>query len=179
MAKSKATNNDRAGVLFAVLAVALVAFMACFVPLGPYKDYQKSERERQDLEKQLDMAVETKAEEEQIVRQQEKLMDRIRGRDPGFDLSTFLIKELAALNMKERAEVKTLKPDSLRFVENTENINVIQLRLTGVRLRELVDFLHRVYSSSNLIVMHRLDSIQAGAENTGLDCNLVFVAPKA
>ena len=54
-----------------------------------------------------------------------------------------------------------------------------QLKLNGVTLKELVDLLHKIYASNDLVVMYRLEYLRAAGEDKGLDCSVVFLTPKA
>lgn len=172
-------GKDKVGLACAAIAVALVAFMACFIPLGPYKDYQGSKRQVARLKEQLDRALETEAEERQDLERQEELMARIRQRAPDFDLSSFIIKTLKELDLDKRADLTKEKPNTRLLGETAANLSMVQLKLEGVNREELVDLLHRVYDSDNLVVMHKLDSLRPGRGEHGLDCDVTFVAPKA
>jgi len=177
VAKVKLDKRDRAGLVCAVVAVGLVVFMACFCFLGPHKDFHKSRLKLAQLRAQEKLAFETRAEERQNLQRQEQLMERIRGREPRFDLGAFMSKVLRDAKLDERTDLQSVKPSS-RF-EHADNLSMVQLKLKGVSLADLVDLLHRIYASKNLVVLHKLDSIRPAPGNKGLDCNLTLIAPKA
>jgi type II secretory pathway component PulM len=58
-----------------------------------------------------------------------------------------------------------------------EDQEQLKVTLTGVTLEEIVNFLHRVYSSPNIIVTHsaRIHPNEAGK---GLNCEVVLLAPR-
>ena len=178
MAKGKPVNGDRLGTVCASVAVLSVVGMASFCYLGPYQDYQDSTRELAQLAVQEQLAIETRAEEQQNLLRQEELMERIRARQPRFDLSGFMSKALRDTKLDERAELQSLRP-SERLLEHADNLSMVELKLRGICLADIVDLLHRIYASKNLIVLHKLDFIRPNTGGTGLDCSITFIAPKA
>jgi hypothetical protein len=54
---------------------------------------------------------------------------------------------------------------------------MLQLKLNGISLQELIDFLHKIYTSKNLVVVYRVESLKPTPDNKGLDYNVVFMSP--
>lgn len=175
---AKLQNKDKVGVACAAVAVALVGFMACFIPLGPYKDYQQSKGDVARLEKQLDLAFDTEAGEKQNLARQEELMERIRQRPAGFDLSSFIITQLKDEDLDKRADLTKERPNTRLLGDSAANLSMVRLKLTGVSREELVDLLHAIYSSSSVVVMHELNSLGPSRSEKGLDCDVTFISPK-
>ncbi|HOZ44991.1 MAG TPA: hypothetical protein PLO37_05075 [Candidatus Hydrogenedentes bacterium] len=175
--EARPRKSGQSGVLIAVLAGGLVAAMAVFVPLGPYKDYKESQRKVSQLRSQEQLAMLTLVEEQENVARQQELMSRIEAREASFDLKGFMSRVIREAGLAERSDLQNIKPSS-RFADSADSISMVQLKLKGVRLIELVDFLHEVYASNNVVVVHKLDTLQADNSEKGLNANITFISPK-
>jgi hypothetical protein len=123
----------------------------------------------------LEQAKET---EEARLRSQDELMARIQQRKPNFDLWSFMNKLLTEGKLNERAVLENFRPRTERRGES-QDVAMVQLRLSGVSLKELVDLLHKVYASGDLVVMYKLEYLRPMADAKGLECNVTFLTPKA
>ncbi len=179
MPKISIDKGDRFSVFCCVVAVLLVIFLACFIPLGPFKDYQAAQRRLQSLEKQLKLAIQTREEERINLQRQEELMARIRSRPSTFDLMRFISKVLRNSELDQRSNLKSYNQPSERLVENAENLSMVELELNGVNREELVGLLHEIYAADNLVMLHKLEYIRPSPDQEGLECSLTFITPKA
>lgn len=178
MKKPNLARGELARLACAVVAVGLVIAMLIIIPLGPRKQYEQSHAEVVELRTQLGMALEAKEAELERLRSQEKLMAKLNERKPNFDLWSFMNTVLKQTKLAERAYLENFKPRTDRQGA-AGDVVMVQLRLNGASLEELVDLLHKIYASGNLVVMHKLDFLRPGRNNKGLDCNIVFLSPKA
>ncbi len=178
MAKEKNPKSEnQVTVVCAFIVFMLVVGMAAFVFVGPYKDYQKSKNRLASLKDGLQLAQLTRAEEALILLQEEEIRDRIMQRAKRFELGTFMGKVIRESGLDDRSEMKGSKL-SARLFEHPENLSKVDLKLNGITLTTLVDFLHKVYDSKNLIMLYKLNYVRVGRGDKGLDCDLSFVAPK-
>jgi len=168
-------------VTIGIIAVAFVVFMAVFIYTGPLKRYRMSESELAGLRRQVNALQEDRQVEEARLQRQEALMARLKERKPNFDLWSFMNTILTETKLKDRANLENYKPrgDWRPGREISGDVTMMQLKLNGVTLKELVDLLHKIYASNDLVVMYRLEYVRAAGEDKGLDCSVVFLTPKA
>ncbi len=102
------------------------------------------------------------------------IMDRVEARDPNFDLYSFTNASLIQLSMDDRAR---LQSKGSRFAGGA--LDVVQLNLSNVSMEQIIDLLHKLHSSGNLIAMQRLGHLRPMNDGKGLECEIVLMAPKA
>jgi len=174
----KEKKKPQYGLSASIIAGALVVFMCVFIPSGPMKKYNEAKAEVTDLQSQLQLAVQNKKAEETRLRSQEELMGRLRERKADFDLWSFLNAVLTETSLKERAILENYKPRSDKR-DALEFVTMVQMTIGAVSLEELVDVLHKIYASNNLILLYRLEYLRPANDNKGLDCKIIFLSPKA
>ena len=162
-----------------MLAVLSVISMAIFILFFPYEHYKKSCRDLEETRSGLAELTMGKDEALQRLKNQEELTERLKARKPDFTLWSYLNTVLTEKGIKERADLQEIRP-RLNDKKNPlgQDVVAVQLTLKGVSLKELVDLLHVVYASNNLVVVDRLDSLKAASDNRGIDCTLVLLTPK-
>jgi hypothetical protein len=141
---------------------------------GPWKAYQKSTADVQSAEQLLFQArlwhgaiLEARSGEEALWR-------KARERGPGFDLFSFLHGLVRDMDLENRYNIQ-----SLRRTGMSSQLAGVDMTLEGISLEELVDFLHAVDSSNNLVVLSNLRKLGTSADGVGLDCGMSFLPPKA
>lgn len=163
-------QRERLGVLLAALAVTVVLAWVLYMPAGPLKRYRESIQEVEDLKRNLMLARLAKLDEEQRVEAQKWIKKGIEERGVGFKLMTFLDEVARQRGLGGRAQLQNQSPP--RGVDNVELVNI---SMEGVTLKELVDFLHAVYSSGKLIVVYNLNFLGPGPNDQGLECRVTFL----
>ena len=161
----------------AYLAVAIVVALLCYVPLGPRKQYLASRGAVNQARAQRDLALKTQSEEANRLKQQATLIEQLNARDKNFELWSFLNRVLTESNLKDRANLQEVKPRT-REEKLGEAATLVQLKLRGVKMMELIDLLHKIYNSKNLVVLYGLDSLKPSQDVKGLDCDVTFLSPK-
>ncbi len=169
-------NLDRRGQ--AALVCAFITLWICgalliFIPMIPQKKFRQSEDRIADLKQQITMTLLMKSEEEERLRRQEKLREQLNARPPTFDLISYLNTQLRGANLAGRFTL-----ENYRTRQSSPKLPMAQLKLTGVSLKELVDVLHTLYASNNLIVMYKLERLHPANNNKGLDCELILATVK-
>lgn len=167
----------RRTVFFGIIAGALILFMCLFIPTGPMKKYNRAKADVVALKEQLTLAYQSKMAQEARLREQETLMERLRERQPSFDLWSFLNSTLAEADLKERATLENYKPraDNKNV---TDYINMVQMSISGVTLNDLIDLFHKIYAGNNLITIYRLEHMRPAGGGKGLECKVIFLSPK-
>lgn len=176
---SAKTTEEQRGTLVALMAALMAFGMAMFVYMGPYRDYNTAQIAYKTAKADLAVALSDHMDAESVMKQQEDIMARIQGRPAHFELSSFLIESLRKLKLESRADLKTEKTNPRLLGDGAENLAMVKLTLKGVSMVELVDLLHAIYSSKNLIAVLELDSMRPGANDKGLDCAMSLITPKS
>lgn len=163
-------SGERIGLIFGSLTLLMVVALLVYIPSGPRKQYELARQDLNNAHQELRNAKLIKLSEEQRLLQQEQLMERLESRDAGFDFMAFMDRRLRDADLVTRAQLSYLP----RARNTPDNQPMVQLRLEGVALTELIDFLYAVYDSKNLVALHRMD-VKPAANNRGLSCTLTFV----
>lgn len=173
MAKRTVSKRER---IIIVIAIATSLGLFVFIPMG-----QSFAREYKTTLRQATGAVDT-LNEIRLMRQmvidersgRRIIMDRVQAREPNFDLYSFISATLRRLSMHNNARIQS---QGNRF--SGGDLDFVQLNLTNVSMRQIIDLLHRFDSSGNLIVLQRLGHLRPMRDGKGLECEVVFMAPKA
>jgi hypothetical protein len=172
--KVKLDSRERLGVLFAVLALLLVVALLSYIPNGPRRNYEKARLDLIKQQEQLKQAQLTKADEEDRIARQQSLVAKLDARPKTFDLMAYLSQALNEMKLTERGA----RLEGYHTRKTSANQPMVQLSLQGVSLKELIEFLHKVYSSGNLITVYKADRIRPSQGNKGLDCDMVLATIK-
>ncbi len=155
---------------FAVLAsIILLPFGQGFA-----RDYERTQRQAEDA---VDRLIQIRQMRELVLTERSDrriIMDRVEARDPSFDLYSFTNASLMQLSMHDNAR---LQSQDSRFAGAA--LDVVQLNLANVNMQQIIDLLHKLHSSGNLIAMQRLGHLQPMRDGKGLECEIVLMAPKA
>jgi len=167
------TQKERLGLLSGALALLLVLGLALYIPTGPRNKYMQSVNDVKTLQNELAMATLMKKEQEMRLESQEMLVVTLENRAAAFDLFSYLSNVLkeTGLTTGDRALL-----ENLRNRRDLENQPAVDLTLTRVTLEELVNFLHKVYASNNLIAVYKVDRLEAERTGQGLECKLTLIS---
>lgn len=170
-------RTEQIGVVLCSVAVMALIFLGMYVYSVPRKAYVKSRADLVEAANQVSTLQALKASEELRVEHQQKLMDVLKARPAGFSLFAFVDKTIADLNLREFATATNVLRG--REAKGDTKLDTASLSLKGVGLKEIVDVLHALYASNNLIVVQRMERLQPSANGTGLDCELVLATLKS
>lgn len=170
MKPTQLERRDQIALACAALVVLLVLFMAFYLPAGPLKKYRNAERALKDAHSNLTMWQQQKQEQLARLKSQESFQQRLSARPKPFNMLSFLEQTLRESNLNQRYELNTS-----RDRRSTPTQPMADLELRGVGLEELVNFLHRIYSSGNLVAVYEVDYIRPTREQKGLDVKMTLV----
>lgn len=88
-------------------------------------------------------------------------------RGKGFSLFSFLDSQAEKSNVKENVTYMT--PVTKPFENTSYKIAAVKVKLNGVYLKDLIDFLYQIESSENAITITSLSLSKAGQEKIRLD----------
>jgi len=169
----KLDRREQAGLASGILALLLVLALLAYIPSGPRKKYLQSHQELLALQNELSTIEMLKVEELARLNGQKILMERLAARPQNFDLFSFVDRTLRECNLKEGSQLENAS--SRRLIANQP---MVDLSLTNVSLQDLVDFLHKIYASKNLVALYKLDQLRPASREKGLDCEMTLVTMK-
>lgn len=157
-----------------LIAGILILVMIGSKPIGGFmRKHKNSASQVVQAQKNLQLAQEARLTIESERSGKEALRAIIDKRDPLFNLFTFTDECLEDLELDARA---TLSNSGSR---DTPGADAVSLILKGVSMDELRNFLRRIYSSNNLIVLRSLSMLKPAADGKGLDMTVGFISPES
>lgn len=171
------SRNEQIGIVLAAVAVMAVIFLGLYTFAGPRRAYAKSQADVVGLVDQLSSFRSLKQQEEQRLARQETLMKVLAARPAGFNLFSFVDETIGKLEM--RGFANTTNAPRGRDAK-ADKLDLVQLELRGVGLKQILDVLHALYASNNLIAVQRMDRLAPSKTNEGqgLDCTLILATLK-
>ncbi len=165
--------REQLGLVAGLAAFTLVVMLLIYIPAGPMENHARSQNQLRQLRNELRLTRIMKRDEEERLRSQEKLMELLAARPSGFNFFSFVTSILAQTGMTERAQL-----ENYRMSGDSARQPMVELTLEGVGLQELIEFLHKLYASKNLVVLYKLDHIEPAGNERGLDCRMVLATIK-
>ena len=157
-----------------IIVGVLVVSLAVVIPVvrRAKSAYEKSTAQVRQAENRLHDARDLRLLIEAERSGRKAIRERLAQRPGNFSLYSFANRCLLELDLKQRAKLNT---------ENARgsHLESAKLRLEGVSMEELVNFLHRLYDNNNLIVVQKLDHLRPARDGQGLDCYMTLMAPRA
>lgn len=162
-------NKDRSWLAACGLALFIVLLAAWWVPSGPRKAYLDSQATLESAREELQMTQLLQAEEQLRIEREEPIREQLRARPATFNFFTFIDQTLAESKLKERAELNRVRTNNEASPQE-----LLELRLNGVSLEELVGFLHRIYERNNLVAVYQMNYLRPARDELGLECSITF-----
>ena len=100
------------------------------------------------------------------------IMIRLQSRNPEFSLFTFVERQIDTFRMKAR--VASINPSVSEFQEGVRQ-SIIDLKIEGIVLAQLVDFLASIESFNEVVYVERIVVQSSSAEDGLLDAMLSIV----
>lgn len=104
---------------------------------------------------------------------QKVIQAKLGARAGSFDLYTATNNWITQTKLTGRAD---LQSKSLGGREAA--FDGIQITLKNINMKEILDLLHAMYSSENLITMRAMPYLRPARDGKGLECAIVMIAPK-
>ena len=169
MAGSKLKPREKVVVAVGTVVLLLIGI----TPLAQrgWSAYERSEALVEESRDRFQLAQEWQIAIEEERAGQKAIRDQLRRRPPRFDLYSFTNLALREEKLQERA---TLNTESL----NNPALDGVLVELRGISMKQLVDFLHRLYDSGNLIVVQKVDHLRPANDGNGLDLRMTLMSPR-
>ena len=171
--KLKLDLREQLGLVAGLVAFTLVVMLLIYIPSGPMEEYTRSQKNLRQLRNELRLTRLMKLEEQERLRSREKLMEQLAARPSGFNFFSFVNSVLAHSDLTERAQL-----ENYRRPGGSAKQPMVELMLERVSLEELINFLHKLYASENLVVLYKLDHIEPANDERGLNCRMVLATIK-
>jgi general secretion pathway protein M len=165
----KKTGFDRLGkrekIVVGTGLLFVVGFLVFIAVIGPYLG-AKEKLERSLLRKEKDALEMTilKKEYQELKSVQGGVVKQIESRNPGFSLFSYLEKQASTVEVKNR--VTYMKPSTTELDDGFQE-SAVEMKMEQVTLAQLVDFLVKVESIKDVVVIKRI-AIQKNKRETGL-----------
>ena len=166
--------NKRERLSVAVAGVALLLFILFQFILFPLSD--KRSRLKKNLASRERAAVEMQTMQEQykaLSKQSSSIATQLSKREAGFSLFTFLEKHAADSKVKEN--IAYMKPSEATDNELFKQ-SLVEMKLQGVGLKQVVQFLELVESPEHLVGIEKIAIQENTKEKATLDVTLHMVS---
>lgn len=168
-------RNEQIGVVLCSVAVIALIFLGMYIATGPKKAYERSRADLQGVVDQLGTLQALKVSEEDRVQRMSTLMETLKSREASFDLLGFVDKLMTEKGLKgTNANFENAR----RGREASPNMQLVSLSLSSVGMNDIVDVLHGIYASNNLIIVQSIDRMRPAESGQGMDCNLTLASLK-
>ncbi|MFP6584868.1 MAG: hypothetical protein VCD00_20205 [Candidatus Hydrogenedentota bacterium] len=104
---------------------------------------------------------------------QRVIQEKLRARPRNFDLYNFAQQSVRRVNLNGRADLQ-----SKDLASKEGAFGGVQITLRNVSMKEIIDLMHGLYASNNLILMQRLTYLKPSPDGKGLECAVVMISPK-
>ena len=168
--------QKRERIMVTVGVIAVVGALVYHITQGPLDAYQQVQEEYEEAQFSLSQAALWRSEIVQARSSHDAMAEYIESRGGDFNLLTFFNNTLSEHDLIERAEFSNARP-GVGGVPSGD-FEGVQLHLSGVSMEELIDFLHTVYDSGNLIVLSDLRYLRPADDEQGLDTEMTFFCPQ-
>lgn len=175
--KLELDRRERVAMICAFLGVWMCVLLIIFIPMKPQRNYRDSQGRLDAKKRELQMTAMMKAQEEERLQSQEKIMELLNKRPATFDLLSFVNEQLKDPGINLATGHYNL--ENYRPRQSSPKQPMVQLKLQNVSLKQLVDFLHKIYAGNNLVVMYKLERLHPESNNKGLGCELILATVKS
>ena len=172
MAKAKLQPRERMVLLIGAIGVVVIG--AYGISQGPYQTYVQSKEQVQQARERLKVARIVQASVERDRKKQAAILEKLQ-KAGKFNLWTEVDTAVKDLKLGTRCAMRSNRGSSRSGTESTS----IDVTLSGVSSKELVDLLHRVYDTGYIVLLSQMRYLKPSLDKKSLDCQMTFEAPQA
>ena len=164
-------TREKYAVMLAAGFIGLFIIMQFLV--FPMLDKKKTLKARLRSEKKTLVEMQLlKAEFDAIEKNARSLQRRIAGKKKGFSLFSFLDENAGKTGLKDR--IAYMKPSSASSKDGPYRVSTVEMKLQQISMEQLVNYLHAVETSPNMISVRRLSISKGGKEKSFIDAVMEF-----
>jgi general secretion pathway protein M len=144
----------REKLIVAAAAVCLALFLIAYLIIFPILD-RRTRLERQ-IASQSQALVEMnllKAEYQKLTHHAQRSTNRVRARGAGFTLFSFLDALAGKSGIKQN--IAYMKPSTTTQKNSPLSLSIVEMKINGLTMEQLVNFLHGIETSPNLVWIKR------------------------
>lgn len=161
--------RDRIGLMFVCFVAVLVLMIAAYIPRGPRQRWLNAENALAASKSALQGKLLEYADQQDRLARQKQLMELLEKRSADFSLFAFMDSLLNKTGLRSKAQLEQYRPRGA-----SPRQPMVQLRMQGVALSELVDLLHGVLKPENVVAVYKVDALKPAVTGKGLDCDITF-----
>ena len=166
----KLNKREKYGI-YLVAAVAVLFVIAEFVVPPIVETRTRQQRTLKQKEKMLD-ELNTLSMEYKDLRQQVDIANRQMAKRPkNFRLFSFL--EQLSRKARVKRNVAYMKPSTAMDKNTKRRTSQVEMKLKGVTLEQLTNYIHLVESSENMVYIKRASVAKAGKRGDSIDATLL------
>jgi len=165
----KLSRRERYAVVLG--GIVLAGFLVIKLIVMPYLDSrQQLQRTLRSKTETMEEMIALKAQVERLRNQAEQVKEQFANRPPGFKLYSFLD------GLAGRAEIKRyisyIKPSNVDDKDSPYQISMVEMKLQGITLKQLIPYLHMVETSDNVVFIRRMSITKTGKDKEVIDAIL-------
>ncbi|HPU96558.1 MAG TPA: hypothetical protein PLO53_01245 [Candidatus Hydrogenedentes bacterium] len=162
-------QRDRIGLMFVFFVAVLVLMMAAYIPRGPRQRWLNSESALTASRSALQEKLLQYADQQDRLARQKQLMELLEKRPSDFSLFALMDNLLNKTGLRSKAQLEQYRPRGASARQP-----MVQLRMQGVALSELVSLLHETLKRENVVAVYKVDALKPAVTGKGLDCDITF-----
>jgi len=153
--------------VFAVIVVAGIYCLTQFVVLPAMAYRSRLHRVLHHKADVLDQMRRLQLDYVDLVKKSERLKRRYARRQKGFTLFSFLDQLARETGIKDN--IAYMKPSSAVQKDSPYKLSIVEVKLQGINLSSLTDYLYGIEMSANAITVKRASITQKGKSNASID----------
>lgn len=157
-----------------LMVLAAIAVLLAIVTVPFARGLARDYRESRDALREATARLRDAGQLRQIIedeRTARELIAKRMGRDERFSLYDYTQSALTRAGFGDRMRLEKRGAAS-------QYMEVVNISLSNVGLKELTDFLHSIYSAGRPVAMQQLDFLRPARDGKGLDCSMTLMSPR-
>jgi general secretion pathway protein M len=158
---------------YAVFAAAIFISIFVIVQFIVFPFVEKKERMENALKSKAEVLAEMrvlKSEYETLTNRAGSWEKRVRDREKGFTLFSFLDKLAGETGIKDN--IAYMKPSKSEQKDSLYKKSLVEMKLQGINLKQLTPYLHKIETSKNSIFIKRISISKKGEDKEFADAVL-------
>lgn len=164
-------NLKKRDIILIAAGMVVLALIAVIQARAFAQEYDRAKSNLELAARNLEEAREMRFYIEEERAGQRAVNKQIRARRAYGDLFSFMNRTLRSLDLVNRGTLANAP-------QRGTSLEGVKLTLRGVSMEELVNLLHDVHASKNLVAVSSLNFLRPARDGKGLDCEMIFVAPR-
>jgi type II secretory pathway component PulM len=166
------TLEKREKIVLTAGAVIVLVMLGFWLTKGPLRQYEQSKIQVAQATQRLAQAQVMAEEIRNARRDRESVQKLVQARGPSYNLWTTVNRAVQTVHIADRAQT-----DSVPNFGG--DATAVKLSLREVSMRELVELMHHIHATDNLVVLHQVSRLRPASGGKGLECEMILITPRA